>query len=70
MVRRELLFIFKARKQAHSELCGYFCNVEDEQKDKSVVEIIPCTFLTFYFVQSPSEKYVFTSVNSALSPYS
>ncbi|MEE9345177.1 MAG: hypothetical protein V3U88_06180 [Methylococcales bacterium] len=27
-------FIFKARKQAHSELCNCFRNAEDEQKDK------------------------------------
>jgi hypothetical protein len=34
------LFVFKAKKQAHSELCNCFCNAEDGQKDKSVVEVI------------------------------
>jgi inorganic pyrophosphatase len=28
------LFVFKARQQAHSELCNCCCNVEDGQKDK------------------------------------
>ncbi len=48
-----LLFIFKAcpifitgaHKQAHTELYNCLCNAEDEQKDKSVVEIISCPFL-------------------------
>ncbi len=40
------LFIFKARKQAHSKLCNCFRNAEDGQKDKPVSDVIKFTFLT------------------------
>jgi hypothetical protein len=48
-----LLFVFKAcpvfitgaPQQAHSELCNCCGNAEDGQQDKSVVEVISCTFL-------------------------
>jgi hypothetical protein len=36
----------KALKQAHSRLRNCCCNEEDEYKDKLVVEVISCMFLT------------------------
>ena len=39
------VFIFKAYKQAHSELCNCLCNAEDGQKDKSVSHAMKFTFL-------------------------
>jgi hypothetical protein len=49
----ELLFVFKAcpvfitgaPQQAHSVLCNCCGNAEDGQQDKSVAEVILCTFL-------------------------
>jgi predicted nucleic acid-binding protein len=41
-----LLFVFKAQQQAHSELCNCCCNTEDGQQDKSVDDVISCTFLS------------------------
>ncbi len=34
ILAQDFLFVFKARKQVHSELCNCFRNAEDEQKDK------------------------------------
>ena len=39
------LFVFKAWQQAHSKLRNCCHNEEDRKKDKSVVEVILCTFL-------------------------
>ncbi len=52
----KLLFIFKARKQAHSERCNCFRNTEDEQKDKSIVQVISCMFLS-YWVRSDNDRF-------------
>ena len=41
-----LLFVFKAPQQAYSELYNCCGNTEDGQQDKSVVEVISCTFLS------------------------
>jgi hypothetical protein len=40
------LFIFKARKQAHSRLYNCLRNAEDEQKDKSVSDVIESSLLS------------------------
>jgi hypothetical protein len=40
------LFIFKARKQAHSKLCNCLRNAEEGQKDKSVAGVIKFPFLS------------------------
>ncbi len=40
------LFVFKAWQQAHSRLRNCCHNTEDGRKDKRVVEVILCTFLT------------------------
>ncbi len=40
------MLVFNARQQAHSRLRNCCCNEEDEYKDKRVVEVISCTFLS------------------------
>ena len=40
------LFVFKTCQQAHSKLRNCWHNAEDGQKNKQVVEVISCTFLT------------------------
>jgi len=40
------LFVFKACQQAHSKLRNCWHNAENGQKYKSIVQVIPCTFLS------------------------
>ncbi len=46
---RSSLFVFKGWKWAHSKLRNHFYNEEDEQNTKSIVQVILCTFLNFWY---------------------
>ena len=54
------VFITGAQKQAHSELCNCFCNAEDGQKGKPVVQVISCTFLGQLLANAVKNKTVLT----------
>jgi hypothetical protein len=49
------LFVFKAWQQAHSRLRNCCHNTEDGQKDKLVVDIISCTFLSLVLALSVNQ---------------
>ena len=46
----EFLFIFEVWKQAHNERHNCCHNTENGHKDKSVAELILCTFLSIFFI--------------------